>query len=246
VLKAGLTAWQGPGGAVARAGAQAVEGDGYQPRAHVAFFGAFFGVFLGRIDRVGCAAAELLDQPGDVHGGGVGAQAAVAVRAGGDLRHAFHASPGGAAHPRGRLDLPGQRGQRAGAQFDAGRDVPGQAGPRVVGPQRFLGSRQCLFHRQDAQALEQFGLAAVPAVERADADPGAFGHGRYRSVRAHSGEDVPGRFQDGQVVAPRLGLATAARLRAQRAIRHVARLPPPCRYPEQNIPIGSNRIRTFR
>lgn len=140
-------------------------------------------MFLAWVDWCWGAAAELLDQPGDVHGRGIGSQAAAAVCAGDNLGHACHAPLGGAVHLGGRLDLSGQRRERARAQLDAGRDVSGQAGPRVVGLQCFLGGFQCLFHRQDAQTLQQFGLAAVPAVERAHADPGAFGDGRDGRVR---------------------------------------------------------------
>jgi hypothetical protein len=91
---AGRVARQDLTGPVGGAGAQAVEGDGYQPGADVAL--------LVWIDWSRGAAAELLDQPGDVHGRGIGSQAAVAVCAGGDFGHAFHALLGDAAHFGGR------------------------------------------------------------------------------------------------------------------------------------------------
>jgi DNA-binding transcriptional ArsR family regulator len=101
----GRVARQGLTGRVGGAGAQAVEGGGYQPGADVAF--------LAWVNRGRGAAAELLDQPGDVHGRGIGSQAAVAVCAAGDFGRACQAPLGGAAHFGGRLDLPGQRRERA-------------------------------------------------------------------------------------------------------------------------------------
>jgi hypothetical protein len=68
--------------------------------------------------------------------------------------------------------------------------------------------------------LQQFGLAAIPAVQRAHADSGALGDGRDRRVRALRGEDVTCRVQDGQVIPPRLGLPAVDGLRIQCARRH--------------------------
>jgi hypothetical protein len=188
-------------------GAQPAEGDGYQPGTHVAL--------LSRVDRVRRAAAELLDQPRDVQGSDVGAQTAVAVSSGDDFLHACHAPLGGAAHLGGRLDLPGQRAERPGAQLDAGPDVATQAGPRVFRSEGIVRRFQRLFHRHDAEALQQFGLAAVAAVERAHADSGAFGDSRDGRACAQCAEDVTCRVQHGQVIAPGLGLPTVHGLRAQ-------------------------------
>ena len=201
---------------LARSRAQPVEGHGHQARPHVPL--------LGRLELVRGPAAELLDQPGDVQGGDVGAQPAVALSPGDDLLQAGHAAAGRALHLRGGLDLPGQRGERPAAQLDAGPDVAAQAIPWVGGGQGVVGRSQRLVHRQHAQPLQQLGLAAVPAVQRAHADSGALGDRRDRRARALGGEDVTGGFEYHQVITPRLGLAAVPGLRAQGPERHPSSL----------------------
>ena len=90
-----------------------------------------------------------------------------------------------------------------------------QASPRVFRFERIVRRFQRLFHRHNAEALQQFGLAAVPAVERAHADSGAFGDSRDGGACAQWAEDVACRVQYGQVIAPGLGLPTVHGLRAQ-------------------------------
>jgi len=195
--------------AIADTSAQPVKGDGDQPGADVAFF-------LG-IDGVRGAPAELLDQPSDVHRGDVGPQASITVGPGDDFREACHAPAGGGPHLSGRIDLPGERGQRSGAHLNAGPDVTSQPGPWVAGSKRLVRGAQGLFHRQHAKALQQLRLAAVAAVEGAHADPGTLGDGGDGRACTGRSEDVTCRVQHGQVVAPRLRLTTAAGKRAQRA-----------------------------
>jgi hypothetical protein len=65
--------------------------------------------------------------------------------------------------------------------------------------------------------LQQLGLAAVPAIERAHAHSGPLGDSRDRRICALRGEDVARGIQYGQVVAPSLGLPAAVRKRAPRA-----------------------------
>src|SRR5215813_3580439 len=116
--------------ALAGTGAQPVEGDGDEPRADVAL--------LRGVDGVRGAPAELLDQPGDVHRGDLGSQASITVSAGDDFREACHAPAGGGPHLGGRIDLPGDRGQRSGTHLNAGPDVIGETGPWVVGSKRLV------------------------------------------------------------------------------------------------------------
>jgi len=98
-----------------------------------------------------------------------------------------------------------------------------------------------LVHRQHAQALQQFGLAAVPAVERAHADPGALGDRRDRRARALGGEDVTGRLEHDQVIAAGLGLPAAHGLRAQGPEIHLPSLPLFGGKHSDKILVGQNR-----
>ena len=83
-----------------------------------------------------------------------------------------------------------------------------------------------LLHGQDAQPLQELGLAAVAPVEGAHADPGALGDGDDGRARAVRGEDVARRVKHGEVIAPRLGLPAAAGERVQRAcVSHPLTLP---------------------
>jgi hypothetical protein len=109
----------------------------------------------------------------------------------------------------------GQGRERPGAKLDAGPDVAGQARPRITGEQCVVRGFQGLFHRQDAEVLQQLGLAAVPAVQRAHAHAGALRDSRDRRARALGGKDIPRSIQHGQVIASGLRLPTVRRLRAE-------------------------------
>ena len=102
-------------------GPEPVQRDGEQPGPDVALL-----VRVKGFEPVRRPPAELLDQPADVQGGDVGAQAPAGVGAGHDLGQPGHAPAGRATHLGGGLDLAGQRGQRPAAQLDAGPDVPAQ------------------------------------------------------------------------------------------------------------------------
>src|SRR5262249_55585947 len=91
-----------------------------------------------------------------------------------------------------------------------------------------------------AQCAEEFLLAAVAGVQRADAHAGVLGHrGDRRAGVGH--EHRPGRFEDAPVVAGRLGLAAAERAVAVRSSR-LGPDPPPGLGHEERVTEDWNKV----
>ena len=180
--------------------AQAVEGDGQ---------GAGLREVVERRAGVGARAAELLDHAGEVGRGHVRPQRAAGLGVLDEAGEQTVTAPGGRDHLVGDRQGAGERGEGSGAEPDAGVHVAAQRVPGLVHREALLGGGDVLFHREDAQPLQQLGLAAVAPVEAAHADAGPLGHGGHRGVPALGREDLAGRVEDLAVVAGCLLLAPA-------------------------------------
>ena len=106
------------------------------------------------------------------------------------------------------LDGAGERGERAGAQGHAGADVAGERGVGIVQGEGLVGGGDGLLHGQQAQVLEQFGLAAVAPVEAADAQAGAVGDRGHGGSRSLGREYVTGSVEQALVVAGAFGVSS--------------------------------------
>lgn len=179
---------------------EAVDGDGEESLLDVAIVIAGVGGRRGP--------GELLDHPGDVEGGDVGPEASVPVGAVDD--RLVQAAPLAAEFPHlgSGFDGAGERGECAGAQGHAGADVAGERGGGVGLGERLVSGGDSLLHGQQAQVLEQFGLAAIAPVEAADAKAGAGGDRGDGGGRPLGGEHVAGGVEQALVIAGAFGVAS--------------------------------------
>jgi hypothetical protein len=118
-------------------------------------------------------------------------------------------------HLWGGGELASERtGHRAGVGVDEVAHEVGEDRPAVVSGLDPLDGGLGLVADDDqavrAQRAEEFLLAAVAGVQRADADAGVLGHRGDRCAGVGH-EHRPGRFEYAPVVAGRLGLAAAER-----------------------------------